>query len=178
VERALPARWRVRLGYAAGLAALGLARPDVVLLVAGFAVAFLGECVRLWASGHIEKTVRLATGGPYAHSRNPLYVGSVLMGIGMGVAAGSPWVALAILLYFAAFYPSVIRSEARFLEGKFGETYAAWAREVPLFLPRVTPAGPRESRFSWDRIRANKEWRTALALPLVALALYLRSRIR
>ncbi len=159
----------------AGLAALVLARPEPALLVSGFAVALLGECIRLWASGHIEKTVRLATGGPYAHSRNPLYVGSVLMGIGMGVAAGSPWVALATLLYFAAFYPSVIRSEARFLEGKFGGAYVAWSREVPLFFPRLTPGGPRESRFSWERIRANKEWRTALALPIVALALYLRS---
>jgi protein-S-isoprenylcysteine O-methyltransferase Ste14 len=174
----LPGRWRVRLGYVAGLAALVLARPETTLLVAGFGAALLGECLRLWASGHIEKTVRLATGGPYAHSRNPLYVGSVLMGLGLGLAAGSPWVALATLLYFAAFYPSAIRSEAQFLEGKFGDAYVAWAREVPLFFPRLTPGGPKESRFSWERIRANKEWRTALALPGVALALYLRTRIR
>jgi protein-S-isoprenylcysteine O-methyltransferase Ste14 len=173
----VPNRWRVRLGYVAGLFALVLARPRPALLVAGLALALLGEGIRLWASGHIEKTVRLATGGPYAHSRNPLYFGSVLMGIGMGIAAGSPWVALATALYFAAFYPSAIRSEAQFLGLKFGEAYATWSRDVPLFLPRLTPGGPRESRFSWTRIRENKEWRTALALPAVALALYLRAQI-
>jgi protein-S-isoprenylcysteine O-methyltransferase Ste14 len=173
----LPNRWRVRLGYLAGLVALLLARPRPTLLVVGFAVALLGEALRLWASGHIEKTTRLATGGPYAHSRNPLYVGSVLMGLGIGVAAGSPWVALAIVLYFAAFYPSAIRSEGAFLRSKFGEAYVAWSRDVPLFFLRATPGGPRESRFAWERIRANKEWRTAVALPVVALLLYLRSRI-
>jgi protein-S-isoprenylcysteine O-methyltransferase Ste14 len=173
----LPNRWRVRLGYLAGLAVLVLARPRPALLLAGLAVALPGEILRLWASGHIEKTIRLATGGPYAHSRNPLYLGSVLMGIGAAVASGSPWVALASVVYFAAFYPSAVRSEAAFLREKFGEEYAAWARDVPLFLPRITPGGPRGSRFSWERIRANKEWRTALALPVFVLLLVLRARL-
>lgn len=171
----MPSRWRVRLGYLAGLAALLLARPRPALLGLGFAVAVLGEAIRVWASGHIEKTIRLATGGPYARSRNPLYLGSVLMGIGMAIAAGSPWVALAGAVYFAAFYPSTIRSEAEFLRGKFGDEYEAWSREVPLFFPRATAAGPRESRFSWERVGANKEWRTALALPVLAAVLYARS---
>jgi protein-S-isoprenylcysteine O-methyltransferase Ste14 len=173
----LPSRWRVRLGYLAGLAVLVLARPRPLLLAVGFGIAVLGETIRLWASGHIEKTIRLATGGPYARSRNPLYFGSVLMGIGAAVAAGSPWVALAGAAYFAAFYPSVIRSEAEFLRAKFGEEYETWAREVPLFFPTVSAAGPRESRFSWARVRGNKEWRTALALPVFALLLWARSWI-
>jgi len=171
----LPSRLRVPFGYVAGFLALWLARPVPLLLALGLALAALGEGIRIWASGHIEKTRSLATGGPYAHCRNPLYCGSVLMGFGAAIAAASPWVALAVGGYFAAFYPSVIRSEADFLRQKFPQEYAEWSRSVPLFLPRVMPAGPRLSRFSWQRVAQNKEWRTALALPGVAVLLYLRS---
>jgi protein-S-isoprenylcysteine O-methyltransferase Ste14 len=136
-----------------------------------------GEAIRLWASGHIEKTRALATGGPYAHTRNPLYVGSLLLGAGAAVAAWSPWTALAVALYFAAFYPRAVRQEAAFLADRFGAEYAAWAREVPLFLPRPRPAGPRASRFDWLRVRRNREWRTALALPAALVLLWLRAQL-
>ena len=171
----MPSRLRVPLGYLFGLVALWLARPDPLPLGLGLGLAALGEGIRLWASGHIEKTRTLATGGPYAHCRNPLYFGSVVMGLGAAIAAASPWVALAIGAYFAAFYPSAMHSEADFLRQKFPREYAEWSLAVPLFLPRVTPGGPRLSTFSWERVARNKEWRTALALPGVALLLYLRS---
>jgi protein-S-isoprenylcysteine O-methyltransferase Ste14 len=147
--------------------ALVLVRPTPVSLALGLPLALLGEALRLWASGHIEKTKALATGGPYAHTRNPLYVGSLLIAIGVAVAAASPWVALAASVYFLAFYPSVMREEADFLAKKFGAEYVGWAAVVPLFLPRLTPAGPRSSRFDWARVRQNREWRTAVALPAI-----------
>ena len=143
----------------------------------GLPLALLGEAIRLWASGHIEKTRALATGGPYAHTRNPLYFGSVILAAGVAAAASSPWVALAGALYLLAFYPSVIREEAAFLRDKFGSAYVEWAAAVPLFWPRLRPAGPRSTRFDWARVRANREWRTALALPLVAVLLYLRQML-
>jgi protein-S-isoprenylcysteine O-methyltransferase Ste14 len=168
---------RVACGYALGLLAVALARPTPRSIAAGMAVAALGEIVRLWASGHIEKSQRLATGGPYAHTRNPLYVGSALLAIGFGVAAASVWVVLAVVAYFTAFYPAVIAEESRFIRGKFEAEYDAWAREVPAFVPRLFPAGPRASRFEWARVARNREWRTALALPLLAAVLYLRAMI-
>jgi hypothetical protein len=70
-----------------------------------------------------------------------------------------------------------MRQEAAFLRQRFPEAYAAWAAAVPLFLPRLSPAGPRASRFDWTRVSANREWRSALALPAVALLLFLRSRL-
>ena len=140
-------------------------------------LALLGEALRVWASGHIDKTRALATGGPYAHTRNPLYLGSLLLGAGFSVAAASPWVALAVLLYFAAFYPAAMRGEAAFLANRFGEQYAVWARAVPMFLPRPLPTGPRATRFEWARVGRNREWRTALALPAMLLILWIRSRI-
>lgn len=169
-------RLRVPAGYAAGLAALVLARPYPLSLLAGAALALAGEALRIWASGHIEKTERLATGGPYALTRNPLYLGSLLVGLGVAAAAANVWAAGVTLLYFAVFYPAVMREEAAFLRARFGEDYDRWAAAVPMFLPRVWPAGPRASRFEWRRVRRNREWRTALAIPVLALALYARAR--
>ena len=171
----MPSRLRVPLGYAAGLVVLVLARPSPLPLAVGLAVAAAGEAVRIWASGHIEKTRSLATGGPYAHSRNPLYFGSITMALGVAIASASPWVILALVVYLVAFYPSAIRSEAAYVSGRFPQEYEQWSHAVPLFVPRLTPAGPRRSRFEWRRVAMNKEWRTALAVPAVALLLFLRS---
>lgn len=169
----MPSRLRVPAGWVVGALVLALSRPTPRSLLLGLPLALAGEAIRLWASGHIEKTKRLATGGPYAHSRNPLYAGSLLLALGVATAGASPWVILAVAIYFLAFYPSVMREEASFLATKFAVEYAAWAATVPLFWPRLRPAGPRESRFDWRRVSLNREWRTALALPLVAAALLL-----
>ena len=174
----MPSRFRVPVGWAVGLVVVALAQPTPAWLLVGLPLACAGEMLRLWASGHIEKTQRLATGGPYAHSRNPLYVGSLLIALGVAVACASPWVVLAVAAYFLAFYPAVVREEAAFLAGKFESEYAAWAAAVPLFWPRLAPAGPRASRFDWSRVRMNKEWRTALALPLLAAVLFALPYIR
>ncbi len=169
-------RLRVPLGYLVGALVVVLARPRTETVAAGMALAVLGEAVRIWASGHIEKTERLATGGPYAHTRNPLYVGSALMALGVAVASASVPVVIAVAAYFAILYPPVIREESAFLAARFPGPYAAWARDVPVFLPRLRPAGPRESRFGWARVRANREWRTAAALPVMAALLLARAR--
>jgi protein-S-isoprenylcysteine O-methyltransferase Ste14 len=169
-------RLRVPVGYLTGALVLVLARPTLLSTALGSLLAISGEALRVWASGHIEKTRVLATGGPYAHTRNPLYLGSVLMALGIVVVAASPWIVPLAGLYLLAFYPRAIREEATFLAQKFPLEYEAWARAVPLFLPRLLPAGPRASSFSWSRIRANREWRTALALPLLAVVLYVRAR--
>src|SRR5206468_10111631 len=115
----LPSRLRVPLGWVAGAIVIALARPRPWSLVSGLVLGLVGEAIRIWASGHIEKTRVLATGGPYAHTRNPLYLGSTLMAAGIAVAAASPWAALAVAGYFLVFYPSAIAGEARFLAGRF-----------------------------------------------------------
>ena len=172
----MPSRLRVPAGYLLGIVALVLARPSARSLVLALPLVLAGEAIRLWASGHLEKTRTLATGGPYAHTRNPLYAGSALLALGVATASASPWVVLAVAAYFLAFYPRVVREEARFLREKFPAEYAEWAAGVPLVWPRLTPGGPRRSRFDWRRVGLNREWRTAAALPVVALLLYLRGR--
>ena len=174
----MPSRLRVVFGYAVGAIVLLLARPTPRSLLVALPFALLGEGLRLWASGHIEKTQRLATGGPYAHTRNPLYLGSATIALAVAAACASAPVAVCVALYLAAFYPSVMREESAFLRRKFADEYEAWAREVPMFLPRLTPGGPRSTRFDWGRVRVNREWRTAAALPFVGLLLFVRGYLR
>ena len=172
----MSSRLRVPAGYVLGALALVLARPTGRSLLLAMPLVAAGECLRLWASGHLEKTRTLATGGPYAHTRNPLYLGSAFLAIGVAVAAASVPVVAAVIAYFLAFYPHVMREEASFLRARFGPEYEAWAAAVPLFWPRPRPAGPRASRFQWQRVGGNREWRTAAALPLVGLLLDLRGQ--
>ena len=172
----MSSRLRVPAGYVLGVLVLALARPSTRSLLLATPLVVAGECLRLWASGHLEKTRTLATGGPYAHTRNPLYLGSALLAVGVAVVSASVPVVAAVIAYFLAFYPHVIREEASFLRDRFGAAYEAWAAEVPLFWPRASPGGARASRFQWRRVRLNREWRTAAALPVVALLLYARGR--
>ena len=174
----MPSRYRVPAGYAVGALAVLLARPNALSILLALPLVLGGEALRLWASGHIEKTRRLATGGPYAHTRNPLYLGSVLLALGFATASASSWVVLAAAAYLLAFYPAVMREEASFLRQTFPEEYGLWARDVPLFLPRINAAGPRQTTFDWSRVSANREWRTAAAIPVVVALLWARALMR
>jgi protein-S-isoprenylcysteine O-methyltransferase Ste14 len=151
-----------------------LARPSALSIVLGVPFLLAGEALRVWASGHLEKGRSLATGGPYAHTRNPLYFGSALLALGVAAAAASPGAVVVVAAYLLAFYPAVIREEEAFLRGKFPKPYASWAASVPAFLPRAMPAGPRATRFDWSRVRVNREWRTVVALPVLAALLAAR----
>ena len=169
----MPSRLRVRAGWLAGALVLALARPSWNSILLGLLFAIPGEALRIWASGHIEKTRTLATGGPYAFTRNPLYLGSLLITLGVVLASRSVWAALVVAAYGGAFYPSVVREEAGYLRQNFSE-YDAWAAKVPLFLPSPVPGGPRATHFSWARVTRNREWMAALAVPGIVLLLCLR----
>jgi protein-S-isoprenylcysteine O-methyltransferase Ste14 len=169
------ARWRVPLGFLLGIAYLVFCRPTVKLLIAGGAVAAVGLALRAFAAGHLVKNQRLATSGPYAHTRNPLYLGSALMGAGFAVAGGSWMLALACLVLFAAIYWPVIRREEEYLRREFGEVYDSYAQRVPLLLPRFRhPAGGE--RFQWKQYRKNHEYEAFLGY--LAFMIFLAFKIR
>jgi phospholipid methyltransferase len=167
-------RWRVPGAFLVGAATLILARPTLTSFLLGLALVLPGEVLRLWASGHIEKTSRLATGGPYGHTQHPLYLGSLMIALGVAVAAARPAAFLAVGAYVLAFFPFVIRDEREFLRKRFGPEYERWTAEVPSFLPRLLPAGPRSTRFTWRRVISNHEWRVCLAPPAALALLYLQ----
>ena len=132
-------RWRVPLGFLTAAIFLLLARPTSASLLLGALISLLGVSLRAWASGHIRKNDQLAVSGPYAYTRNPLYLGSFMLGLGFTVAANRWELALLFALLFFGIYFPVMRVEATTLEGLFGDSYRQYASCVPLFLPRLAP---------------------------------------
>jgi len=169
-------RWRVPLGFLIAPLFLLLAEPGARTLAAGGTLALLGLLIRAWASGHIRKNDALATSGPYAHTRNPLYLGSFVMGLGFTVAASGRWWQFVVLgaafaVLFLGIYLPVMRVESQTLAGKFGGEFDAYARAVPLFLPRPTAyRGANETGFDPKLYLRYREYRAALGL-LAAFAL-------
>jgi protein-S-isoprenylcysteine O-methyltransferase Ste14 len=159
---AIVARWRVPLGFALGVAYLVFAQPTIPLLIAGSIVALAGLGVRAYAAGHLEKDQRLAMGGPYAYTRNPLYLGSLLIGIGL-VLAGAQWELGAVfVIFFLVVYGPVMRREERNLRQRFGQEFDDYAAKVPLFFPVGKPLKPSRTNFEWKRYRRNREYEAAL----------------
>jgi protein-S-isoprenylcysteine O-methyltransferase Ste14 len=163
------ARWRVTLGYVLGAAALWFADPTWTSLAIGAAVGAIGEAMRIWAAGHLEKGREVTTSGPYAVTRHPLYLGSSIMGAGFAIAAHSMPVAVVVFAYLAITIVAAVRSEEAHLTEKFGATYPAY---------RDGRAAPAPRRFSFARVWRNREYRAMLGLAAVFALLAVRLWIR
>ena len=169
-------RWRVPLGFISAILYVIFSRPSWRLLLAGLPLTVAGSAIRAWASGHLRKNRELATDGPYAFTRNPLYFGSFLLVLGFAISGGSWPLGLWLVSFFRLIYQPVIRAEAAHIGQLFGEQYSAWAREVPLFFPRLTPAGgwrqnKGERSFDLQQYLNHREYRLTLGLILVILIL-------
>ena len=155
------ARYRVRMGFVAALAAFWLARPTRDSLAVGALVAAAGELIRIWAAGHLEKGREVTMSGPYRLTRHPLYLGSGLIAAGLAIASSSVAVVLLVAIYFAVTIASAIRSEETHLTEKFGAAYPAY---------REGRAPGVRRAFSVRRAIENREYRAVFGL-LGALAL-------
>ena len=155
------ARLRVPLGFVTAAVVMLLARPSLGSIAGGGAIASIGEALRVWAAGHLEKSREVTTSGPYRWFRHPLYVGSSILGAGVCVAAGSVVAAAAVLVYLAVTLRAAVVTEERFLRGAFGTEYDDYCQGRS-----PAPARP----FSWERAWRNREWRAVLGLG-AALAL-------
>src|SRR5271156_909382 len=166
-------RIRVPLGFVFAVLYFWLARPTWRFMLLGAVVIVPGLLIRALASGHVRKNETLATSGPYAYTRNPLYLGSLLIGIGFAVAARSWWVGVLLVLMFFAIYLPVIRDEEAFLRHKFPE-FAEYARSVPRMFPRLTPnrsAEDQTSGFSSALYLQHREYNALLGALSVLAAL-------
>ena len=157
----LLARRRVALGFVAGIAALALAHPTYRSLAIGGVIAAIGELIRIWAAGHLEKSREVTTSGPYRFTRHPLYVGSTIMAVGFVIAANSLAVAILALVYFAVAYTAAIRREEAFLTAAFGDAYPDY---------KAGRIGGVSRAFSVERAMRNREYRAAAGL-VIALAI-------
>lgn len=176
--RAWAARWRVPLGFAAAVVYLVFSQPTARSLVIGGAFALAGLFVRGFSAGHLEKNQSLAVSGPYAYTRNPLYLGSAVMGAGFTMASHSWLIALVFVALFLLIYWPVIRREEAFLREAFGESYRRYALETPLFFPRAARALPSPEHFRWRRYRRNREYEAALGYAGVVIFLLLKMMLR
>ena len=156
------ARLRVTIGFVCGALAIGLARPTRTSLIAGAAVALAGEAVRIWAAGHLDKGREVTTSGPYRFSRHPLYLGSTLIGVGLGYASASVVVAVMVIAYLGITLTAAVRTEEAHLTDKFGGAYPAY---------RAGRAEGVQRRFSLARAVRNREYRAVLGL-LFVLAVF------
>jgi hypothetical protein len=154
------ARVRVPVGFAAGAAALWLAQPTWRSLAIGFAAAAVGESLRIWAAGHLEKGREVTKSGPYRYTGHPLYLGSSLIAAGITIAAASLAVALLGAAYLGVTYVAAIRSEEAGLRAKFGREYEDYRAG------RATD----DRAFSLARALKNREHRAIVGL-LVAMIL-------
>jgi len=163
-------RWRVPLGFLCAALFFFFAQPTVWTLLVGGIVALPGLGLRAWASGHLKKNETLATTGPYAFTRNPLYLGSFIMGLGFTIAAGRAFLVLIFIIMILGIYLPVMRVESQTLSELFGKKYQRYASEVPLFWPRFSPYRQNEVEFDSSLYLRYREYRAAVGT-LIAWAL-------
>ena len=163
-------RIRVPLGFALAALYFWLARPTWTSIAVGGCIALAGVVIRGAASGHITKNAALTTTGLYAYTRNPLYLGSIIIGAGFAVAALDWRIVLAIAALFVAIYLPVIGSEEEFLRGKFPE-FEDYARRVPRLLPALRKRTSDSGAFSWDLYRRHREYNASLGTLAMLAAL-------
>ncbi len=157
-------RIRIPLGFLFAAVFLIFARPTVLTLTVGSAIAIVGLAIRAWASGHIRKASTLAVSGPYAYTRNPLYLGSFLMGVGFTIAAGVWWLALAFAILFLGIYFAVMRVEVEDMRRIFGGEFDEYERSVPLFFPRLTVWRKTGIKFDSELYLRYREYRAAIGV--------------
>jgi protein-S-isoprenylcysteine O-methyltransferase Ste14 len=176
-------RMRVPLGFLFAVFYLWLTRPSVWSILAGVVFAAAGLAIRALASGYVRKNEDLATTGPYAHTRNPLYLGSIVIAAGFAVMARNWIVVLVLLVMFVAIYLPVIRGEEEFLRARFPQ-FAEYEQRVPRLIPRLFPKSPpsplEKSAFSKQLYLQHREYNalvgTLAMIALVAGKLFFFSR--
>jgi protein-S-isoprenylcysteine O-methyltransferase Ste14 len=166
----------VPLGFVVAAVFLLRALPTWHTLGWSLLLVLPGLWLRGYAAGYVRKNAELTRTGPYAYTRNPLYLGSMLIAAGFAVAAGRWWLVVLLVAMFLAIYVPVILSEERFLRGEFAG-FEEYCRRVPRLLPRLTPArfgGTDGGRFQPERYRHHREYNASMGAAAIYAALVLR----
>jgi len=168
-------RWRVKAGYIGAVLVLILAKPSLFSLLIGILFSIFGLLIRTWSSGHLNKEKKLATGGPYQYTRNPLYLGNLILGISIVLGCRSWWVFGIFIVYFLFFYPATIKREKERMMKFFQSEYKNYEKNVPLFFPSFKKSyPPNNSSFNWALYKKNKEYRALIGAMLFWLAMTAR----
>ncbi len=173
-------RIRVPLGFLTALVYLDqlwLRQPHPSAIAWSLLLVLPGLWLRAYASGYVKKNKELTQTGPYAYTRNPLYLGSILIAAGFAVALLSWPVTAMLTAMFLIIYVPVIASEERFLRSSFAD-FAAYCQRVPRLLPRISPALPpngqtevSSGKFSLDLYLRHREYNASIGAALLYLCL-------
>jgi protein-S-isoprenylcysteine O-methyltransferase Ste14 len=167
----LVARLRVPAGFLLAAAFAWFSHPTPRALAWGVPVSLAGLALRAWAAGHLAKNQQLATTGPYACTRNPLYLGTLVVAAGLALAARSIVLALLFAAFFVLVYLPVIALEEQHLAALFPD-YADYAAHVPAFLPR--PRFPSRGHFRGELYWKNQEYQALLAFTAALATLIIK----
>lgn len=157
-------RYRVFFGFIAAILYFIFSRPGPKTLAAGLVIAAVGIVIRGWACGHLRKERVLDVSGPYAHTRNPLYLGTFIIAAGFGVASGTWWLCLLMFVFITSIYFPVMYVEAEELESWLGEEYREYASNVPMLFPRLTAWKKSDRRFDFRLYLRHGEYQAAVGL--------------
>jgi protein-S-isoprenylcysteine O-methyltransferase Ste14 len=166
-------RIRVPLGFIFAALYIWLAHPAWWSIAIGAGISLLGVLIRALASGHVRKNEELTTTGPYGYTRNPLYLGSIVIAIGFAIAARSLWIGVVLVMLFLAIYLPVIRSEEEFLRSKF-PNFDEYVARVPRLIPRLTSASGDDGSFSRELYLQHREYNALIGTVLMVCALIIK----
>jgi protein-S-isoprenylcysteine O-methyltransferase Ste14 len=172
-------RIRVPLGFVFAAVFLWLAEPTWQTMLASLVLVVPGVWLRAYAAGYVRKNAELTFTGPYAYTRNPLYLGSMMIAFGFAVAAASWIILVALAVLFAAIYIPTIQSEESYLREHFAG-FDEYAAKVPRLLPRLTPAefpaneNASGGRFSWQQWQHHREYNALMGAGAIYLVLAVR----
>jgi len=154
------ARLRVTTGFLLVAAFAWFSQPNLASLLYGLPISILGLLLRAWATGHLEKNLRLAESGPYAYVRNPLYVGTLLVAAGLVIATRRWLLAALFATVFILIYLPVVELEEQHLTELF-PNFRVYAQRVPQFFPSFN-AKVTSQRFRWNLYVKNREYQALL----------------
>jgi hypothetical protein len=150
-------------------------QPNPQSFLIGMALILIGQAIRIWSAGHISKNRVVASGGPYAYVRNPLYFGSFFISLGFAAMTARWWAFLVVAAQFLFFYYLAILSEERYLRANLGEPYRAYAEAVPRFWPMKGRYPHSEGSFVWKQVSYNKEYRSFIPVGVLCILFALKA---
>lgn len=152
------------------LGLLVVGKPTLASYSIGLTIAIIGQLIRIWSAGYLHKQEEVTACGPFAYVRNPLYVGTLVMGLGYCIISAQWWAFIvAYILYLGIHWPTIL-SEENYLSNKFGEEYIRYCHAVPRLIPRLTPCREFPSAaFSRDLLMENHEYRSMIGMVLLAV---------
>ena len=168
-------RIRVPVGFFFGVIFLVIAQPTVKVLIPGLILGLCGLMTRVWAAGHLRKHQELTVSGPYRWTRNPLYLGSMIMGSGLCIASGTYWLILLFIPLFLVIYLPVMKKEEHELGRSAGNDYLEYKSRAPLLFPRFpSKISSKKIDFSWSWFMFNREYNAVIGFLIISIYLSIR----